>query len=306
MKGKTFASRAWFLLLFSMAAWVSVFSQNPFELTPRLPKGGEPAADAAGVDAPQATDNPFDIVAPSKAAKPAQPAKDKDPGATPDSSAEARYGRFLFTMVIQIFLYLTILVTLFRSIPGKVYRAFLNDNMLSQLHREQGPVVSVPYLFFYLFFFLNAGFFLFLLAWHYDVALAEKHWVSYLSLTGGLLALFGGKHLVLKILEFALPVSKELKVYSFTIVIFSIFLGFLLVPINLLVAYGPAGIAQTTIFLALGLTGLAYAFRFLRGVLIAGRHVALHLFHFLLYICAVEIAPALIIAKALHTALTSQ
>jgi hypothetical protein len=307
MKGRTIRIGAWFWLLLALTAGGGMFAQNPFELTPRLPE--EVLAEE---EAPAVPSNPFDIAAP--------PNLEGAPVAVIDStlleefpdaaerilsSEESRYRRFLFTIVIQLFLFLTILFTLFRSVSGRIYRAFLNDNMLSQLHREQGSIVSAPYFLFYLFFFFNLGFFLFLLCWHFDVELAGRHWKSFLLLTGGAAALLGAKHLLLKLLEAALPVKRELRLYSFTIIIFSIVIGILLIPFNLLIAYGPQSAVPGVIALALGMIGLVFAFRFIRGLFIASRILGYHLFHFLLYICTVEIAPALIVAKTVYEAVAS-
>lgn len=297
MKGRTIPAIAWFCLAALQVAGGWLYAQpNPFELKPRLPK--------EAVEQAAASDNPFDIVTPPAGEAPVVvPAKPGEPSASvevPRSSPdEARYSRFLFTVVMLLFLLLVILVTLFRAIPGRVYRAFLNDNLLSQLHREQGSIVSPPYFLFYLFFFFNAGFFLYLLSWHYQISVARGHWLSFLLLTAGLAVLFAGKHLLMKILEAVLPAKKELRLYSFTIIIFSIALGILLIPFNLLIAYGPAEVLPGVITLALVALGLVLGFRFVRGIFIGGRVLAANLFHFLLYICTVEIAPALIIAKAL-------
>ena len=295
-------------MLLIAAAGVRLFSQgegsNPFELTPRIPKVEIPAPKQPDTIAV----NPFDIVAlpgPGQTAVFADTLAQQAYVRTLAAAEEARYRRFLFATVLELFLILTILFTLFRSIPGRVYRAFLNDNLLGQLHREQGPIVSVPYFLFYLFFFFNAGLFLFLTAWENGVTLYDRHWMSFLVLTGGLAALFAGKHLLLKILGAVLPIEKELRIYSFTIIIFSIAVGILLIPFNLLIAYGPENAVSGVITMALVTISLVYAFRFIRGVFIAGRFVAVHLFHFLLYICTVEIAPALIVAKAIILAVTS-
>lgn len=297
MNGKTIPAIAWFCLLAVQLAF-GQGAGNPFEIVPRLPKE---ATETPVEQKESEPGNPFEILAPQapeqqggEVAAPEAPVRKQD--------TESRYHRFLFTLVIQLFLFLTILFTLFRSVASRVYRAFLNDNMLSQLHREQGSIVSVPYFLFYLFFFFNGGFLLFLLAWHFEIPLASRHWVSFLWLTGGLAALFAGKHLVLKVLEAVLPVRKELRLYSFTIIIFSITLGILLFPFNLLIAYGPANAVSGVIVLAAVVTGLVLAFRLVRGIFIAGRILAFHLFHFLLYICTVEIAPALIVAKTVMLA----
>lgn len=310
MKGKTNPRGAWFCLLLILVAGVRLFSQggsNPFELTPRMPKSEAPAVKPADT-AVAVVINPFDIVDPPKPGRTAvfaDSVAQQSYNRAIEATREARHHRFLFATVVGIFVVLTILFTLFRSIPGKVYRAFLNDNLLGQLHREQGPIVSIPYFLFYLFFFFNGGFFLYLLCWHYKIPVNESHGVTYLLLTAGLAALYAGKHLLLKLLEAILPVRKELRLYGFTIIIFSIALGILLIPFNLLIAYGPESTVSGVVTMALITTGLIYVFRFFRGVFIGLRFVALHLFHFLLYICTVEIAPVLIAAKVIYHAIAS-
>ncbi|MCB9282753.1 MAG: DUF4271 domain-containing protein [Lewinellaceae bacterium] len=310
MKGKTIPRWAWFGLLLLLAAVQGLFAQggqNPFELKPRLPKDTITASQAPVDSVPS---NPFEIVAPPAPGETPATTDSYEEGAPGgiivSSTEEGRYRRFLFTTVIELFLFLTILFTLFRSIPIRVYRAFLNDNILSQLHREQGSIVSIPYFLFYLFFFFNAGFFLFLLTRYYGITIAQRNWISFLLLTGGLMALFAGKHLLLKILEAVLPFSKEFRLYSFTIIVFSIAIGILLIPFNLLIAYGPVDAVSGVVVLSMVMLGFVFAFRFIRGIFIAGRLVALHLFHFLLYICTVEIAPVLIIAKMIYSTVATQ
>lgn len=308
MNGKTIPSIAWFCFTGLLLACGGLYAQNggnPFDLTPRLPE------EAVASEAPQIPDaapaNPFDIAAPPADAAVIAPSGQAKQTAVsaPSSPTPAGYSRFLFTVVILLFVLLVILVTLYRSIPGRVYRAFLNDNLLSQLHREQGAIVSPPYFLFYLFFFFNAGFFLYLLTWHYQIPVAGRHWLSFLALTGGLTALYTAKHLLMKILEAVLPPRREIRLYSFTIIIFSIAIGFLLIPFNLLIAYGPVEAVPGVITMAIAMLGLALGFRFVRGIFIGGRILASHLFHFLLYICTVEIAPALIIAKTIMLAVAN-
>jgi len=93
------------------------------------------------------------------------------------------------------------------------------------------------------------------------------------------------------------PVEKEAASYSFTMIAFGILLSLFLVAVNVFVAYGPAHLIQTTIYMAFGVIGLVYAFRSLRGLIIANNFLAANKFHFFLYLCAVEIAPVLVLVK---------
>jgi len=65
----------------------------------------------------------------------------------------------------------------------------------------------------------------------------------------------------------------------------------------LFTAYASGGlkgpIVKITIFLIL----VSILFRGLRGLFIARRFFAWHKFHFLLYLCTVEIAPAIVLIK---------
>ena len=270
---------------------------NPFDLSPRLslPDVEEDTATAPG------TGNPFDLVAPSKASAPSKPAV--KPSARPEESAKApaplqnSYRTFLLITNILLLLLLTILLTIFRGQASKAYRAFLNDNLLSQLQREREAGGGIPYYLFYAYFLISAGFFIFLLASHYGQSFSGNHWISLLYCIGIAVALFLGKHLLLGFLAYVFPINKEMALYNFTIIVFSIILGFFLTIINLLLAYAPNEAIQGVLYSAYAGIGAIYLFRSLRGLFIGNRFALFHKFHFLLYICTVEIAPVLVLVK---------
>ena len=270
---------------------------NPFELSPRLsvPPPEEDSAAAAG------TGNPFDLVAPVEQAERPKPAVSPLPAGrkTVPASAPVKnsYRTFLLITNIGILLLLTVLITLLRSQAGKAYRAFFNDNMLSQLQREREAGGGLPYYFFYGFFMINAGFFVFLLARYYGLSFSNNDWVGLLYSIGGVAGLFLAKHLLLGFLAFVFPIGKEVHLYSFTIIVFSIMLGFFLVIVNLLLSYSPEDTTQLVLYGAYAGIAATYLFRSLRGLFIGNRFLLFHKFHFLLYICTVEIAPVLVLAK---------
>jgi len=111
--------------------------------------------------------------------------------------------------------------------------------------------------------------------------------------------LFTCKHLALNIISNVLPISKDIKQYSFTIVIFGIILGLLLIPANVLIAFGSPGMTKILIYGSLTSILLLYLFRILRSLFIASRYITLHKFHFFMYLCTVEIAPLAVLVKAI-------
>jgi len=269
---------------------------NPFELQPRL----EAPVDTTQV-VPVST-NPFDIIA---TAKPGQPAKgpgfiirsDNRPKQLTAKEKETNYRRFLFVSILVMFIILTLIVTIFRILIEKIWKAFVRDNMLHQLHREQSSGLALAYIILYLFFFINAGLFAFLTARYFGIPLSATNLYSLLLCVGGLAGFFVARHFVLWLIGFVFPVGKEVATYQFTIMIFNIVIGLLLVPIVLFIAYAPESTTKIVVYGALGLLGLIYLFLGLRGLFIANRFLVENKFHFLLYLCAVEIAPILVILK---------
>lgn len=277
---------------------------NPFDLTPRLPPsetGAEPAGKAAWD-----TGNPFDVahaVSPQTAATAVKPAAKPGKKAKPDRpkrSSEEQYKTFLFAVMVGILALLTILVTIFRPVYQRAYRGFLNENMLNQIHRESQSAGALPYFILYGFFLLNAGTFIFLIARHFGAELPWGLWQSWLICVGGATGLILAKHLVLSLIGAVFPVEKETASYVFTMVIFGILLSLFLVAVNVFIAYGPAHLVQSTVYMAFGVIGLVYAFRSLRGLIIANNFLAAYKFHFFLYLCAVEIAPVLVLVKLIQ------
>ena len=93
------------------------------------------------------------------------------------------------------------------------------------------------------------------------------------------------------------PVGKEVAKYHFTITIFNLLLGLLLLPLNRFIAWGPPELAQKLIYFTFGLIGVFYLMQCFRGLKIGGKFLATAQFHFLAYLCAIEIAPLVVLLK---------
>lgn len=273
---------------------------NPFELTPRLSASQVAITDSAIA---AGSNNPFDIVAPREGETAPKSAKTKavtKPAKPKRTISEAgAYRRFLFISVMSSLLFLTLLMTFFRAFYQKTYSAFGSANLFNQVARERESVGLLPFLFLYAMFFVNAGLFLYLLLHHYKITLPFGHLVNWLICIGAVIGIFIFKHLMLSMVGAIFPVSKDVRAYNFLIIIFSSVIGLILAPVNFLLAYGPENMASTLIYLTLGTLALIYAFRYLRGLIIANRFFGFHKFHFLLYICTVEIAPVLFLVKVI-------
>ncbi len=290
-----------FLIIAGFA--VGQTNENPFDLAFRLsaPAAGT-AAVPAGIDG-----NPFDLSAPTQpgkkmTAKAGVVKKNVKPRRLPNPT---RYPGFLLGAMLVSLLLLTFFITFFRNLYGRAYQAMLNDNLLNQAYRDRQSGAGQAYMILYSLFFINAGLFLFLLLRHKKVVLpGETHLINLLYCVGAVTAVFLLKHLLLRIVGTIFPIEKEISAYSFTIMIFGIMMSLFLGPANFLIAYAPENFTALLINGTLGILVLFYLLRSLRGVFIANNYLLYYKFHFLLYLCTVEIAPALALVKIISNQLT--
>jgi hypothetical protein len=253
------------------------------------------------------TSNPFDILRPGSD-KPTLASKSVSSSppinASKKSAKRSNKGGFMFWSLLVLMIFLALMVTLYRALLGKIYRAFSNENVLKLLQREQGGIVSPPYWLLYTLYIGNAGIFIFQLATYYNQI--PYSFPLLIFCVAGVAAFFLFKHIMLKLIEGIFPISKTIKQYSFTIVIFNIILGFILVPFNIFIAFVQDHLTFTGIILGLLAVLVVYLFRLLRSIMISTKYLAFHKFHFFMYLCTIEIAPLLIIAKLLMNGVNVQ
>lgn len=268
---------------------------NPFDLTPRLEQGDRSAMEE---EIPHPTGNPFDVVPPPEDMVRQKPLLIVEPQEE-KIGLPNRYRRFVFSFTLFALIFLTFLFSIFRGLLGRVYRSFLNENILNQIFRDKDSVGPIPYWTLYCIYFINMGFFVFLIAHHYEYIpwQEESYFFQLLKCTGIIIALMGAKHIALNVIAYIFPIQKEVRQYSFMIMIFNIVLGVALAPVNLIVAYSTPTTLSSLILVLFTLIGLFYLFRHLRGIMIANKYLVFHKFHFLLYICTVEIAPMMVLLK---------
>jgi len=107
------------------------------------------------------------------------------------------------------------------------------------------------------------------------------------------------KHLLMQVIGWIMPFDKELSLYGYMMAVFNQVIGIVLLPFIIVAAFAPDPFKKIALFGGVGAILLIYLYRSIRGVMIGERFMALHKFHFFLYLCTVEIAPLLILVKVL-------
>lgn len=271
-------------LLFSQGINSFAQEQNPFELTYR--KGQKETVKSI-------TENPFEKLNP-----------------TEEKVVERSIQKPLFTektthffLLIGLLLLQAIVLTFLRSFAFKAVGALGTENLFNFLYREMSGRGFLPYLLLYLFFFINIGI---LLYFSYPFISAKTN--PNLKLEFFLLVLLpsvalGLKHLLLTFIGSIFPIRKEMDRYQFLIVVTGISMGLIIFPINIFFPYLNDEWKEILIYATFIILGLVLLYYYLRGLTIGVRFIGTHPFHFLLYICTVEIAPVLIMVKLIINSL---
>lgn len=198
---------------------------------------------------------------------------------------------FIFWIMLFSWGLLALVLTNRNGIIGKLTRSLFNENMLKLTKRQDGERLSIHFIMMYLVYFINASVFIYLLVKHYSKIASNLYWFYMLV---GLIILYLGRHIILSFIGWLFPLEKEASLFSFTIMIINLLLGLFLIPVNLILAFGPENLFIGAMYFGIIVFGFAFIIRYVRGFFISANHIFNHLFLFFIYLCVIEIAPVLI------------
>lgn len=293
-----------FLLLFITQSNAQSTWDNPFDIGVVMPDSTDSLNETEAIDTLLVSQNPFDIVKenPNIIKLEAKKNTSTIPAIQKIAQNNKPQG-FLFSLVLGILLILTILVSLSRGLITKIYQAFFNDIVLKVLFRNRSSLSTSTYLALYGMFMINLGVFLYLVLRNYGWLINQSDIQTLSVCVIGVAVLIITKHLVLASLSYVFPISKEIDLYSFIIMIFGILMGLLLAPVNVFFAYSDAKTAQMLIIGIAIVLGIVYGLKAIRSLFLVQNVIFSDFLHFLLYLCAIELVPILLILKIINTKL---
>ncbi len=206
-------------------------------------------------------------------------------------------GTLKFVLIIFLLGFLSFIVTRFKNELADVYRAFLNENLLSLLYREKGTILKLPYFLLYVLAACSVGTMSFLIASVNGVEIFKSNFLSILTCIAGVGLLYTTRHLVIALLSYIFPFTTEINLYGFTIAIFNFVIGIALLPFITLMAFASTNTHYLILYIVIGLLAVVYLFRTFRSLMIGNKYLINNKFHFFMYLCTIEIAPMLILIK---------
>ncbi|MDQ3015747.1 MAG: DUF4271 domain-containing protein [Bacteroidota bacterium] len=204
-------------------------------------------------------------------------------------------GLQIFFLLLSL-LFLIFIVNVERSFVRDLWRVISNENYSSLHHRNQRNTMrQILLLMGYLVFIVQAGIFLYhlLMVFGYQGNLLDNIWSCMLLIT----IVYITRHIMISYLKWLFNNDKEMTLFGFDVSIFNIMVGLVLLPINVMLNFGPESLAKPLIYIGLTVAIIAYLMRQLRWLLTARHLIANSLFLFFVYLCAVEILPLWAISK---------
>jgi hypothetical protein len=224
----------------------------------------------------------------------AKPNKVTAPAIIKDTGSGGK--KFLFWFFLIQLLLITSILGINREFIKKINRSISNDNFAKLVGRDYNSGYDALFAIMYLLFILSLSIFIYLASLHFFGIKGFSRFVVFLFSVAGVY-LF--RHMFLGFMGFVFPFTKAVSYYNFMIILFNSYLGLLLIPINVLMAYSPPFFANIALYIGIGFIIIMYLLRFLRGSLHAYTFIRNHIFHFFLYLCTCEIAPLFILVRFL-------
>lgn len=212
-----------------------------------------------------------------------------------DGSSNVSSGFLFWVMLFASIIFAVLFSQNYQNIT-KIWKSILNNNLLKQSMRTENAGLSLLFLCLYLLFVVNLAVLVYkALEWQSTVT-GFSMWTIFVA---GIAVIYILRHFFYAVLGFVFPIEKEMSQYSYTTGVFNVFIGLVLLPINLFVVFGPSSLSKILISGGLLLILCMYMFRLLRGSFIFSGFMNSNKFHFFIYLCSCEIAPLLILYRFL-------
>lgn len=289
--------------LVAFGAWAQV--PSPFDLAPRLTeearRAGREAAASSDAGAVEAA-NPFDLVRdPTPGSGPVGQLQTLDPSRDRSNSRgtrDAARGTFDALLAAGLLALFSVTYLLQGSLLHRMLEAGANRNRLSRLLREQQRWGVLVWAFIGALATAAYGY---ACVRHLRPGWLSGYWRSVDAFMLALIALTLVKLGALELLKTAFPLGRALRRYQMLILIAVAGAGLVALPLLALVSFGPDPVATVLAKAALPLLAAFLLLRSASALTAVGTIVTKYPLHFLLYLCALEIGPLLVLYRALTT-----
>ena len=207
----------------------------------------------------------------------------------------------LFYLIVAILFYFALIRIFFEKYFNNVLTLFFRVSLRQQQIREQVLQTPLPSLLLNILFIISAGLYACFLLHYSRWGAGVRFWVLYLYCMALLTAIYLVKFVVLKFIGWVFSISRATDIYIFIVFLVNKMLGIFLLPFLIVIIFSGQEGREVFITISLAMVFVLWSYRVLASYRPIRNEIKLTPFYFLLYLCAFEIAPLLLIYKVLLT-----
>lgn len=200
-------------------------------------------------------------------------------------------------MMIFLFSILALAVNINRGLVTKLYRTSFNLNLFNTLYRENKEENRLMFPLLYGLYFVAISIFIFQGFVHFK---ENNNIFLLIYITLGVLTLYLGRHLSLKIFANLFGLQKEIDHYLFNIICFGSVVAILFIPLDFIIIYSKPEWSKRLLILGSLIFIGFYLLRQLKEIMTSSNLWTRSIIHFLLYLCAFEITPLVLLYAYIH------
>jgi len=204
---------------------------------------------------------------------------------------------WLFYLFLSLLFFIAFIRVVYTREFIELFYIFKPISINQQLYRDSATGVRIASIWLNINFVLIISVYIYLLNSYFQLYTGNERFL--LLLIGGVSILLIARYSLLKIIASLFPFKKEINFYHFNELQINRVTGILILPFAIVIAFSPSVISYYAVLLSIGILAAMLLFRYLRGFIIGGEYFARNKFHFLIYICTLEIAPIVILVKLL-------
>ncbi len=207
----------------------------------------------------------------------------------------------MFYLLVVLLFYFAIIRLFFAKYLANLFTIFFRASMRQQQLREQVLQSPFPSLLLNSLFILSGGLYGAFLARFYQFGNPEHFWIHFLYVAVILAVLYLFKYVILRITGWIFNISRAVDTYLFVVFMTNKIIGIFLLPFVVLISFAGQSVSEIAITLSIIMVGIFYVYRFVASYSTLYKEIKISGLHFFLYLCALEIAPLLLIYKVLVT-----
>ncbi len=216
-----------------------------------------------------------------------------------ESVRVSRGNDLLFYVLIALLLFCAFLRNSFPKYFTDLFRLFFRTTLKQRQLRDQLMQTPLPSLLLNGFFVISTGLYIAFLLQHFELEPLDNFWLMFVYSCLGLSAIYMVKFIGLKLSGWLFKMQEASDSYIFIVFVVNKMIGLFILPFLILLAFTTGNIYTAALTISWCLIGGLLVYRLILAYVLIRNQVKVNPFHFFLYFCAFELAPLLLIYKAL-------